>query len=478
MAKEIDIISKSDYINYLKFKIKTIVPSVVNQINYEKAEPGFVLTNEADETFRLYLECGLCGHIADEPLACNICLRNYCRSCIRILIDAKKLVEDKTNFEEVEVVGQKMVCFSRCIIGKVILYMNPEVNKLEGRIFSCPNEKCEFKGKWEQMPGHRGTCMEKDENFRVNKTYWPYVYTQKEEIEYQVQKEFYMFLERQMIEAYQIQRTAELSAESWETPIAKESTLESGSTRREEGVIDIIDEVLEEEIKNRQDVKKAVVYGQESRAPTEFESDSEDEELVRKLPEKLRHVKFAEFSKVSPQTEKSGESSSSMAKRVRSKRQKNRSRKRQRSEIVEVLESRARPVRIHEEDNLRIKPKIEQLKKDNLSIIAIDVEKMTVKGHFAKNVDIACWIAITDMEGKILLNTLIRIPATAIKNTCEEFHGVNKKMIKNGMSFNMIRRIMFDYCKKADRIIMASPEGDFESLRIPPEDYNLLIPKI
>jgi len=39
MTKEIEIISKSDYINYLKFKIKTIVPSVVNQINYKEAEP-------------------------------------------------------------------------------------------------------------------------------------------------------------------------------------------------------------------------------------------------------------------------------------------------------------------------------------------------------------------------------------------------------------------------------------------------------
>jgi len=32
-------------------------------------------------------------------------------------------------------------------------------------------------------------------------------------------------------------------------------------------------------------------------------------------------------------------------------------------------------------------------------VIAIDVEKMTVKENFAKNVDIACWIGITDMEG-------------------------------------------------------------------------------
>ena len=84
-----------------------------------------------------------------------------------------------------------------------------------------------------------------------------------------------------MIEAYQIQRIVELSAECWETPTFNESTLVSGSTKEKEGIFDVIDEVLEEEIKNKRDVKKAVVYGQESLAPTEFESDSEDEELVR-----------------------------------------------------------------------------------------------------------------------------------------------------------------------------------------------------
>ena len=145
------------------------------EFNYDGAESGYIVTNEADERFKLYLECGLCRHVADELLACGIYQKNYCRSCIRILIDAKTLVKKGSNIKNKEIIGQNMVCFSRCIIGKVILYMNPEVNKLEGRIFSCPNEKCKFKGKWEQMPGHRGTCMEKDENFRVNKTYWPYV---------------------------------------------------------------------------------------------------------------------------------------------------------------------------------------------------------------------------------------------------------------------------------------------------------------
>jgi len=49
-----------------------------------------------------------------------------------------------------------------------------------------------------------------------------------------------------------------------------------------------------------------------------------------------------------------------------------------------------RPIKLHEEDNRMIEPKIERLKKDELNIIAIDVKKMAVKGHFLKNVDIAC----------------------------------------------------------------------------------------
>ena len=163
--------------------------------------------------YKLYLECGLCGHVADEPLACNICFKNYCRSCIRILIDAKKLVKEKSNFQE-EVVSQNMVCFNRCIIGKSILYMNPEINKLEKRIFSYLNNKCEFKNKWELMPGHRRACQKKNKEYKINESYWPYVYTQKEELRYQVQKKFYIFLKRRMIEAYEVQRSAELSIES------------------------------------------------------------------------------------------------------------------------------------------------------------------------------------------------------------------------------------------------------------------------
>jgi len=82
------------------FKIKTIVPSVVDHINYDQAELGYIIIKEADEMFKLYLKCGSCEHVAGEPLACNIFFKNYCRSCIRILIDAKKLVKEKSNFQK------------------------------------------------------------------------------------------------------------------------------------------------------------------------------------------------------------------------------------------------------------------------------------------------------------------------------------------------------------------------------------------
>jgi len=35
MKKEIKIVPQNEFINYLKFKIKTIIPSVVEDLNYE-----------------------------------------------------------------------------------------------------------------------------------------------------------------------------------------------------------------------------------------------------------------------------------------------------------------------------------------------------------------------------------------------------------------------------------------------------------
>ena len=67
-------------------------------------------------------------------------------------------------------------------------------------------------------------------------------------------------------------------------------------------------------------------------------------------------------------------------------------------------------------------------------------------------------------ERQVLLNAIVRIPPSAIQKTFEDFHGINKDMVKNRLSFNAARRTVFELCKKADKIIMTNPEGDFEAL--------------
>ena len=67
-------------------------------------------------------------------------------------------------------------------------------------------------------------------------------------------------------------------------------------------------------------------------------------------------------------------------------------------------------------------------------------------------------------ERQVLLNAIVRIPPSAIQKTFEDFHGINKDMVKNRLSFNAVRRTVFELCKKADKIIMTNPEGDFEAL--------------
>jgi len=63
-------------------------------------------------------------------------------------------------------------------------------------------------------------------------------------------------------------------------------------------VIDLVDKVLEEELKNRKDVIKPVTFGYDPIAPTDPKSDSDTEEVVRKLLERLKHIKFTEFFKL------------------------------------------------------------------------------------------------------------------------------------------------------------------------------------
>ena len=487
MERDIKTIEKNQFIHYLKFKTKVIVPSLVSELNYEDAKPGYIVSKEADERFKLYLECGLCLHVADEPIACMTCLKNYCRSCVVILIEAKRRIEKTALEGDNEIINKPMICTNRCLISKVGLYLNPEVNGLELRTFGCPNSDCNFSGKWEYLPSHRRSCKQDGTGFKVDTSYWPYIYTQKKEIEYQVQKEFYNYLENQFIEAYRVAEAEQLDSnlKLWNTPprVTSKALTESTCSRTTDSEFEQVEKVdetqlLEEIIKEKTGKKRVKddirIFGYET-----FIEDSDEDipaaACIRKVPDKIGRIQFSDFAKVTKVGEPSGKRTNRKKKKKEREREK---RKLARNKVAEFLKSRVKVVKLYESDDQLIRTRIKELEDEGITVIAIDVEKMTLKPIGTKMVEIACWVGVTDLTGKVLMNAIIRLPLTAIDKTHEEFHGINKELVKNGTSINAIRKAVFELCKKADRIIMASPEGDFEALKIAAEDYNALLPKI
>lgn len=83
MKKDIKIVPQNEFINYLKFKIKTIIPSVVEDLNYENSESGYIVTEKADERFKLELERGLCNHIVNMLCLLYKLLQKLCDNTYR-----------------------------------------------------------------------------------------------------------------------------------------------------------------------------------------------------------------------------------------------------------------------------------------------------------------------------------------------------------------------------------------------------------
>lgn len=83
MKKDIKIVPQNEFINYLKFKIKTIIPSVVEDLNYENSESGYIVTEKADERFKLELECGLCNNIVNMLCLLYKLLQKLCDNTYR-----------------------------------------------------------------------------------------------------------------------------------------------------------------------------------------------------------------------------------------------------------------------------------------------------------------------------------------------------------------------------------------------------------
>jgi len=99
----------------------------------------------------------------------------------------------------------------------------------------------------------------------------------------------------------------------------------------------------------------------------------------------------------------------------------------------------------------------------NLKIISIDIEKVTLKTKNNFSPDKALWVTIIDNRKEVKLNRHIRWPIKSVNKMGTEFHGITKDDMRYGESLNYIRFTVYKLCKEANAILAVSPEGDFDS---------------
>lgn len=62
-------LTKEKFIEFKKERIRNVIPSVVDRLDFKNTLPGLIIIKDlADELFKLTSECELCLHIATEPL--------------------------------------------------------------------------------------------------------------------------------------------------------------------------------------------------------------------------------------------------------------------------------------------------------------------------------------------------------------------------------------------------------------------------
>jgi len=198
MAEEdIKRFTQTKFIEFIKTRLQNIIPAIINQVNLADTHPGLIVfKNNADELFKLALECGLCLHVATEPLQCDKCFQSYCEPCMKILIQAKTLI-DQQKFDEYEdILLKPFICLNRCLQSKVIFGYDQRINSLKLKKFKCIYADCEFSQEWEQITNHIKKCTFKNQDVRVNISYLPYSYTHQFEKGYESKMEWAAYMQR------------------------------------------------------------------------------------------------------------------------------------------------------------------------------------------------------------------------------------------------------------------------------------------
>jgi len=139
----------------------------------------------AEELFKMAMDCGLCFHIATEPLQCDKCFQNYCGSCIKLLIQAKTIVDNQEYNEKEDVLLKPFICLNRCIKSKIIIGYDTRINTLKQRRFKFVYADCETIQEWDRMVDHIKKCKSKSNKVRMNISYLPYSFTYQYEKSYE-----------------------------------------------------------------------------------------------------------------------------------------------------------------------------------------------------------------------------------------------------------------------------------------------------
>jgi len=119
----------------------------------------------------------LCLHVATEPLQCDKCFQSYCEPCVKILIQAKALIDQQKFDEQEDILLKPFICLNRCLQFKEIFGCDQLINSLKVKKFKCIYTNCEIIQDWERITNHIKKCTSENNDVRVNISYIPYSYS-------------------------------------------------------------------------------------------------------------------------------------------------------------------------------------------------------------------------------------------------------------------------------------------------------------
>ena len=97
--------------------------------------------------------------------------------------------------------------------------------------------------------------------------------------------------------------------------------------------------------------------------------------------------------------------------------------------------------------------------KNGLWVISIDVEGVTIK-HQGANIQLACWVAITDGLGNTIYEKFVKYPKRIIKNFGTFIHGLDWNLTRYSQNLVRVRHEVLSILDRADIIIGCDIESD------------------